>query len=244
MDYGELVHDALAFTRKGVYDIKGRWLRLILGIILLGLPMNGYIVRVYRGDIEAPEMDRWGSLFFDGLRLTIIGFVYAIPVIILWILAYGKMLAMVFTGVHDHNAGSMMAGWSPNLGLIILMYIFEIIIAILLPIASIRFARANTIKEAFHFGAIAERIHEIGWINYIIAVIFIAIIVAIPIAIIAGLFILIGGIIAVISGFSLAIIAAELLVAVVLFLCIMPLFTVFQARFMARVYDSVPPAEV
>jgi len=49
MDFAEILGDAFTYTREGVWGNMNRWLKLILAIICLGLPFNGYIMRVYRG---------------------------------------------------------------------------------------------------------------------------------------------------------------------------------------------------
>ena len=49
MDFGNLLSDAFAYTRDGVFGNVNRWLKLILAIICLGLPFNGYVMRIYRG---------------------------------------------------------------------------------------------------------------------------------------------------------------------------------------------------
>ena len=48
-DYDRMVHDAFAYAKEGVYERTDRWIRLILGTILLGIPLSGYIIRIYRG---------------------------------------------------------------------------------------------------------------------------------------------------------------------------------------------------
>ena len=241
MDYGNLVEDAFAYTKEGVVSNTRRWLKLILAIILIGIPMNGYVMRIYRGAHPAPEVDNWGTLFLDGLKLIVVGLIYAIPILILWIVAYGSLLLMALSGNFGQIRSSMLGGWAPNIGLVLLIDILEICIAVIVPIASIRFARTGSFKEAFNFSAILEIIAKIGWINYIIALVFVGILVAIPIVLIAVAFIIIGGLAVVASGFNLGVLLAVIAVAVLLFLILVPLFAVFQARYMTRVYDSAAP---
>ena len=49
MDFGNMLGDAFTYTKEGVLGNMNRWLKLILAILCLGLPFNGYIMRVYRG---------------------------------------------------------------------------------------------------------------------------------------------------------------------------------------------------
>jgi maltodextrin utilization protein YvdJ len=135
----------------------------------------------------------------------------------------------------------MMSGWTPNLGLVLLMYLVEIIIGLIVPVASIRFARTNSLSEAFNVRAILEYIGKIGWINYIIALILVALVIGIPIAILVIGFILLGGITMFMFKVSNIAILGFILALVIIILTLAPLFAVFQARYMTCVYDSAVP---
>ena len=107
-----------------------------------------------------------------------------------------------------------------------------------MPVAAIRFARTVSFSEAFNFGAILETIKQIGWINYIIALILITIVIAIPVCIIIFGMILIGGISMFMLGGNTATLLGFIIAAILIILTLAPLFSVFQARYMTRVYDS------
>jgi hypothetical protein len=235
MDYGNVLDDALTYTKTGIFGRTDRWMKLILAIICVGIPMNGYVMRIYRGTQPAPDVDQWGTLFVDGLKLMIVGCIYAIPMLIIWIFAYGGMLMGAISGSMTPSA---VENWSPNLALILLMYIFEIIIAIILPVASIRFARTNRFSEAFNFTEIIDTIKKIGWINYIVAIVLIAVVIGIPICIIIFGFLLIAVISILMLGGSNMAILGFILAAILIILVLAPIFAVFQARYMTRVYDS------
>jgi hypothetical protein len=235
MDFAEMLGDAFAYTREGVLKNRNRWLNLILAVICLGLPFNGYIMRVYRGSTPAPDVDRWGTLFVDGLKLLAVGLVYAIPILILWVLIYGTMFLAIFSGNFD---GDAMAAFAPNMILMPLFYLAEIAIAIIVPVASIRFARTGTFAEAFHLSAIFETIGKIGWLNYILAIILVYIVVSIPIVVLVFGFILVGGVsLFLLKEAGVFIFIGLLLLLVLLILVLVPLFGVFQARYMTRLYD-------
>jgi hypothetical protein len=233
MDYSHVLNDAFHYTKEGIFGNAGRWMKLILATICLGIPMNGYVMRIYRGADPAPEVDQWGTLFVDGLKLIVVGLIYAIPVMIIWAFAYGGMILTLIQG----NIAAM-ENWSPNFGLIGLMYLLEIIIGIIMPVAAIRFARTGSFSEAFNVGAILDTIKKIGWINYIIALILIAVVIAIPVCIIIFGMILVGGISMYMLGGNNVTIFGFIVAAVLIILTLAPLFTVFQARYITRVYDS------
>ena len=239
MDFAEILGDAFTYTREGVWGNMNRWLKLILAVLCLGLPFNGYVMRVYRGATPAPDVDQWGTLFVDGLKLLVVGIVYAIPILILWVFIFGTMLLAGFSDTPDETA---IAAMGLNLLLMMLMYIIEIVVAVFLPVAYIRFARTGTFSEAFNFSAIIETIGKIGWINYIVALVLVSLVIGIPVFIlIFGLILVAGATVLLLkAGFAglLFFIGLGLLLLIVL----SPLFAVFQARYMTRVYDSTGPA--
>jgi hypothetical protein len=244
MDFENMLGDAFTFTKEGVLGNTNRWLKLILAIICLGLPFNGYIMRVYRGATPALEVDQWGTLFIDGLKLLAVGIVYALPILIIWIFIFGTML---FAGFSDTPAETAIAATGMNLLLMMLMYVAEIAVAFILPVASIRFARTGTFAEAFNFSAIFETIGKIGWLNYIIALVLVSLVVGIPVfLLIFGLifgFMIIGGVsLFMLKEAGVFVFLGLLLLMVLLILVLAPLFGVFQARYMTRVYDSAAPA--
>jgi hypothetical protein len=239
MDFGKILEEAFGYAKAGVFKRADRWLKLILATILLGIPLNGWIVRVYRGATPAPEVDAWGTLFIDGLKLTIIGLIYAIPLIIfsviLPLIIHGTGRATVPVGtVVPISAGEMSSAIGLFLLLLVLYLVYDIIIAILLPIASIRFARTGTFSEAFNFRAILDTIGKIGWLNYVIAIILIGIFIGVPIAILA--------LIVLFAGIAMGHLFIALGVLVVLIIIIAPPLATFQARYMTQVYDSIVPA--
>jgi hypothetical protein len=239
MDFGMILDDALAYTKQGVFENSDRWLKLIIAILCLGIPMNGYVMRIYRGLQPAPEVDHWGSLFVDGLKLILLGLVYAIPVFILYAIMYGSIFHAAMSESPTHLNAAMKSGWAPNIGLIVLIFLVEIAIGLIMPVASIRFARTNSFSEGFNVGAILTYIGKIGWINYIIALVLITLVIAIPICILVLGFILLGGIIMFIFNVKYIIILGFILAIILIILVLAPLFAVFQARYVTRVYDSV-----
>ena len=241
MDFAEMLGDAFTYTREGVLGNTNRWLKLILAIICLGLPFSGYIMRIYRGKAPAPEVDEWGTLFVDGLKLLVVGIVYAIPLLILWAIIYGPFFLGIAGGTMNQN---VLATWKPNFVLMIIFYIVEIAVTIIMPVASIRFARTGSFAEAFNFSGITGTIGRICWINYIVALVLVSIIVSIPILVLIFGLILIGAAaLLLLKEAGLLVLLALLALGILLFLILVPLFGVFQARYMTRLYDCAAPAE-
>lgn len=233
MEFGALLDDAFSYTKKGILEDLNHWAALILAIICLGIPMNGYVMRIYRGTDTAPDVDRWGTLFIDGLKLVIVGLVYAIPILVVWAFIYGSMTLTLLQGNLEAAEN-----FEPNLALLLLMYAVEIAVGIIMPVASIRFARTGRFAEAFNFGAIFGTIGKIGWITYILALIIVTLVIGIPIFILVFGFIIVAGAgIYLTGGGNIALLGLVALFILVM-LIISPLIGVFQARYMTRVYES------
>ncbi len=239
MEFGTLLDDSFRYTKVGILCNINRWAGLIIAIICLGIPMNGYVMRIYRGTPAAPDVDRWGTLFIDGLKLVIVGLVYAIPIMIVWAFIYGSMFVTMAQGNMEAPGN-----WEPNMALVLLMYAVEIAVGIIMPIASIRFARSDSFTEAFNLGAIVDTIGKIGWINYLIALILLTLVIGIPVFLLvfgiiivggAGLYLIVGGKAELLFGIASLLILAMIILS--------PLFAVFQARYLTRVYESAEPAE-
>lgn len=233
MEFGALLDDAFSFTKEGILCNINRWAALILAVICLGIPMNGYAMRIYRGTDTAPDVDRWGTLFIDGIKLVIVGLVYSIPILVVWAFIYGSMILTLGEGNLD-AAGN----FEPNLTLLLLMYAVEILVGIIMPVASIRFARMGSFAEAFNFGAIFSTIGKIGWITYLLALIILTLVIGIPIFILVfGFIIVTGAGIYLTGGGTIALLGLVALFILVM-LIFSPLIGVFQARYMTRVYES------
>jgi hypothetical protein len=231
MDYGNMLRNSYAYAKDGVGGNKNKWLMLVIATILLELPLWGYLMKVFRAEKPAPEVQDWGTLFIDGIKWLIVCIIYCIPLFIVYGIMMGIIFAAALSGDSSVAMGAM--GLAGLLGLIAL--VLYIITILLLPIAAVRFARTGSIGEALQFKTIIAQIGRIGWISYIIALIIVGIVIAIPVAIIE--FILMALMI------GLAMIAAELsllvmLLAAIIFLALMPLISVFMARYITQVYDS------
>ncbi len=209
------------FTGTAVHWESVPWGELaiiVLAGILLSFIVGGYIVRIYRGISPAPEFDNWGALYLDGIKLTVVGILWFIPLMAVLAL----MLGTVFmTGGRGASAGL----WT---GLVLVLVAIEIVLAVVTVLYSIlgaiRFARTGSIREGIRFAAITGTIRTIGWGRYVLALV---ILMVVAIAFFA-----------VMSVFSLVPYAGW-----VVQLVLTPLYSVFSARYISRVYDhGVPQA--
>ena len=188
--------------------------------LLLSFIVSGYLVRVYRGTTPPPVFDSWCSLYLDGIKLAIVGFLWFVPAIVIFVVAF----AFMFLGVH----GSASMGTMTGAGFILLLIglIVLVITCLYAVLGSVRFARTGSMREGLRFSAITGTIQAIGWGTYILALV-----IMIVLVILASL---------VISLFALIPFAGW-----VIQLVLTPIISVFSARYISRVYDhSVPQAPV
>jgi hypothetical protein len=212
MEIGTLVGDSFEYAKEGLVGKWMKWVLLLIATILLTLPLMGYSLRIYRGAKPSPDVDDWGTLFIDGIKYFIIGLIYAIPLIIIMVIAVAPIIAAAVSG----DTSYVMAAIGTFLIGLVVFFIVAIIIGLVANIGIVRFARTGSIGEAFNFGAILATIGKIGWLNYIIALIVMGVLIRI-VEIICNLIPYVG---------------------LVLLFLILPFLTLFQARYVCMLYDS------
>ena len=226
MDYGTLIGNSFTYVKEGVIDKVNKWLLLSIATLILLIPLMGYVMGVYRGTTPAPEVENWSKLVVDGILLIIASMIYAIPAIILRVLIVG--LAFGFIQFTPMGMMSNMVG----AGILGLLIIVVIITGIITPIGLIRFARTAKFGEAFNFGEIITTIKKIGWLSYILALIIGIIVVLIP-----GLILE-----AICAVLVIELHIPGLVIAGILFIVVLPVLIIFNARYLTQVYESAGTA--
>jgi hypothetical protein len=222
MDFGKTIGDSFEYAKEGLVGKWVNWLLLIISCIIFPLIL-GYIVRIFRGSQKAPELNEWGSMFIDGIKLFIVVLIYAIPLIIVAFVVFG---IAIFTGIFSltdlgqGNPAAIMGLIMTSIFGAIILAILSIIIGLILATAIVRFARMDSFGEAFNFTAISNHIGKIGIWSYIIALIIMFIIIWV-IEIILMMIPYIGW---------------------VLLLILYPAFALFEARYLTLLYDSAGAA--
>ena len=177
---------------------------LILGVILtlvFGLLVSGVMIRVYRGG--EIKLDRWGSMFLDGLLAGIITLIYSIPLVILSIvLVFGPM----------NNPGYALA-------YNVILIIASILTSMIFLMAIVRFAKAERFGAAFEFREILDVIAAIGWLRYLANLIVLSIVLCV----------------------ICVILMVILVIGWILLVVVMPFLTIWEAKFIANLYESAAP---
>ncbi len=217
MDFGKLVENSFEYAKEGLIGKWSKWLLLLISCIIFPLIM-GYMMRIYRGATPSPEPDDWGTMFIDGIKLLIVGIIYALPVIILEIVIIGSAGLALFSGAANPstNPGAFMGLLGAVIVGVLILLVVAIIIGLFSTMAYVRFARTGSFGEAFNFGAIIEHIGRIGWINYIIALVIMAIIV----------------------GIVEIVLTAIPFIGFILLLIVLPFIILFASRYITLIYDS------
>jgi len=220
LDYGKMVGDSFEYAKEGLAGKWKKWFLLLISCIIFPLIM-GYTMRIYRGATPSPEPDDWGTMFIDGLRLFVVGLIYALPVIILEIAIIGSAGLALFAGAVNPSAdpGAFMGLLGAVIVGVIILLVVALIVGLISTIAYVRFARTGSFGEAFNFGAIAAHIGKIGWFAYIFALIIMIVIVGIVEVVLMAIPYL---------GFILLLILA-------------PFIILFSARYITLLYDRAGP---
>ena len=213
MDYSQMLNDSFEYTKEALWEKWIKWILLIVSVIIFPLFL-GYTMEVMRGKKPAPELQNWGKLFIDGLKLFVTGLIYAIPIIILTLFLVGGSVLTLAGG----DPGRVMAAVVALAGGLLVIVILAILIALVATFGYIRLARTDSIGEAFNFSAILDRIGKIGWGSYIVALIIIDLV----IWVIEVLLMLIP------------------MVGMLLNLLLVPAYGIFFIRYITLIYDSVP----
>jgi hypothetical protein len=226
MEYDKMLGDSFEYASEAVWGKWKRWILLIVSTIIFPL-LFGYIMEIYRGTKPAPELEHWGKLFIDGLKLIVAWIIYMIPVIVVVLLFVGWAVFSVIqqvtmNGNPDYfvsNPGLLM----PLIGTILVGLLMAVILAIIISIIAyigiIRMARKDRFGEAFNFSGIFETIRKIGWGSYILALVIIAEVMLV-------------------FGFMLLLIMGIPYIGWLIYLALTPPVSIFSARYFARVYDA------
>ena len=199
------LRESFDFAKDGLVGYWVRWLALIIisAIPIVNFIAYGYSVKIYRGVSHAPELDldldSLVAMFIDGLKIFIISLAYMIIPVILMVTPPFFMDSFGVVGVLVMFIG----------------FILAIALCFLSVMGCIRFAKTNSLGEAFNFGALIEKIGEIGWGNYILAFLVFFILIC-----------LIAGILSFIP-----------VIGWILIFIIVPLLVIWQAKYFENIYS-------
>ncbi len=179
MEIGEIISDSVKYPSSD-------WTKIIILAVILLIPIVnfiglGYILRIIKATLagidDLPDFDEVGDMFIDGLKVLVVGIVYAIPI---WIIAtiIGFILAAIFPATTSYytstDATALIGGMIASYAVI---FIIALIVGLIEIIAIANMAYYDgDLGAAFRFSDILNYISTIGWGKYIIVYIIIALI--------------------------------------------------------------------
>jgi len=132
------------------------WLLLIPLVLALAL-LGGYSAEITRqvigGELsKLPEWDDWGKLIADGLKVVVIGIVYALPIIVI-ALCLGLPI-----GIFAENSQGVASLFSMLLSCLTLLW--AIVMSLALPAAIAFWVANDDLSAAFRFGDVIGLVRD------------------------------------------------------------------------------------
>jgi hypothetical protein len=130
---------------------------LIIPAILAGALLAGYGVEITRRVIRGqspilPEWDNWGDLIVDGLKVWVIGIVYALPIILVS-LCLGTPAAIIADDAPEFS--QLISAFSSCINLL-----WGVVMAFFMPAAVARFVAKDDLGAAFQFGDVFNLVRD------------------------------------------------------------------------------------
>ncbi|MFH0966238.1 MAG: DUF4013 domain-containing protein [Methanobacteriota archaeon] len=170
MRIGNNLSNSFGFAQDALLGKWVRWIMLVISSIVFPV-MYGYTVKVMRGIEPAYEEESFFTLFIDGIKLCVINVVYMIVPIVVFAATIGYAIFGIISAGGNFSVQSILPILGGLIGGIILTIILGFIFMLLSIIGSVRFARTDSLGEAFAIGEIVSTIGKIGWVNYIFSLI-------------------------------------------------------------------------
>jgi Protein of unknown function (DUF4013) len=141
----------------------------LASMFLIGIPfVLGYFARTMRNVMNGvqrplPEWDDFGGFFGEGLKLFVVGFLYFLPLAILY---FGSFVGAAILGSQHSDAGQIL-GCGMG-GLMCVVFVLVFVVAILLPAATTLVVADGSIASGFAFGRILGYVRA-NAANYLLA---------------------------------------------------------------------------
>ena len=153
-----------------ITNVTVLWFLLIMGPII-GCFVYGYLFRIVKSSVidvaELPEFNEWFDMFKDGIKIFIISFFYAIPAILILVLAV-LFNPSILTKISSNplSLTQILIQQNGIVGFIASLYIIIIIPIGLMAIAHMAYNNSK-LGAAIRFREILNKIKIIGWTNLI-----------------------------------------------------------------------------
>ncbi|WP_332448726.1 DUF4013 domain-containing protein [Methanoculleus sp.] len=217
VNYEKVLEDSFTYTANAFRGSRFRWLQLIVCVIVFPL-IYGYFVRIMRGG--APDLGDWGRLFVDGLKLLVVYLVY---------IGLMLLVAIALVGGAGVLAGT---GGPVAAGAVLVSFVLLLLIWLVTQMAAVRFAKMESLREAFNVPAVLSQIGRIGWGSYIFSQVILQIVLMFFMTVLVFLVFLVTGLVGLVAGII------GILLLPVLMLAVSPAIYIFQYRYNTLIYES------
>ena len=170
IDIWESAEKSAEYALAAIRDHPGR-IPLLMGMMALFPLMMGYTARIYRGEPQPPDLSSPYGLFIDGIRLTIVQFIYSAPVIGAILLITSRQSRLMDLISHA-DRGLLFSPVGAVFFLLLGVVLLYAVVILISMIGLIRTARSRRIRDGFAFSEITTHIGAIGSVPYISAVAF------------------------------------------------------------------------
>lgn len=220
----EIVGKAFNYTKDGLFGNLTKWILIIILMIIQGITLcivpllNGYMIRIFAGNDELPEINEWGKLFVDGWKFNITAIVYMIPVIVIGVV-FGLLSVLPLFMEAATGGGHAAMGIAGAIFGLLITFVVLLIISLFMFMGLVRIGKTGKLGEAFNFHEINRQISEgTGWLGYI------------------GYIILLW-ILGLILGFIILAVNFIPILGIIITILLVPAWEVFSAKYMTNIYD-------
>lgn len=136
---------------------------LVILTLFVGIFRYGYHIRILERSIEGsdtlPDFGNWKKMFIDGLKVIIVNIFFAIPLIIILVIA---VMLLAFSHVSSGTALGAGNMFGSILVIMVIAGLYLIIIYPILLLALANMAHNKKLDYAFKFGEIKSKIEALG----------------------------------------------------------------------------------
>jgi len=164
--------------KRPFQDLKKLLIGIIISIIpIVNLIAVGYSLRAAntvlkkKADYKLPEWNQFWDLFVKGISGAVIGILYALPALIIFIAIIGTAITDMISTNMLSTSDAFIQLFASNAGAIIIALILMIIAGVLTPLAVLNYVKYNKFSAAFNFKEVFSKIN----FNYIITFVLVAI---------------------------------------------------------------------
>lgn len=153
---------------------KGSTKKIIIGTMLTfanylipfipGLFVTGYVAKIARrimledGELHLPDWNDWGNLFKDGLKLSVIGFLFCLPALLAFFFGFGAYFGSFIGLMVESSRGNESVEMAILYTICLFIWIFSLFVGLFLmfvaglfmPPALMHTVHESSIGSAFH----------------------------------------------------------------------------------------------